>query len=131
MIISGSGVIVTIIVIVVAVFGERIRQLWRSPKLNIRLDEPTYTHTREGINGWFYLIKVWNERKSISAEDTRLNLNKVYKKAPDDTWHEKPFSGPTQVMWQWGQLTPLRPPLDITKKQPHLEEFFIIRKHLI
>lgn len=31
LIISGVGVIVTLIVIIVAIFGERIRQLWRSP----------------------------------------------------------------------------------------------------
>ncbi len=108
LIISGAGVIVTLIVIIVAVFGERIRQLWRSPKLKIKLDEPTFTPTQEGIVGWYYRIKVWNERKSISAEDTRLTLNKVYKKAPDDTWHEQLFSGPTQVMWQWVQLAPIR-----------------------
>jgi len=108
LIISGAGVVATIIVIVIAVFGERIRQLWRSPKLRIKLDEPTFTQTQDGRNGWYYLLKVRNERKSISAEDTRLHLNKVYKKAPDDTWHEQHFSGPTQVMWQWGQLTPLR-----------------------
>jgi hypothetical protein len=56
--------------------------------------------------GWYYLIQVFNERKTSPTYDVRLLLVKVLEKAPDDSWKEQKFSGPTQVMWQWPQISP-------------------------
>lgn len=113
---NAFAILTTIVIIIVAVWGERIRQLWNIPKLEIDLIEPTYNITVGGVNGWYYLLQVRNKRETIPAKNTRIFLRKVYKKAPDGTWHEKEFSGPTQVRWQWSDLTPRLPTIGPSEK---------------
>lgn len=105
--IGAIGVGTTIMIIIVAIWGERIRQIWASPKMKIVLDSPTFNVTTTGIKGWYYLIRISNERRSNPAKNVRLLLMKIFKKGPDGIWREQKFSGPTQVMWQWPQISPL------------------------
>lgn len=107
LLIGAIGVLTTIIIIIIAIWGERVRQIWSKPKLVIKLAEPNFNTTNDGRGGWYYLIQVINSKQSNPANNVRLQLNKVYKKAPDGTWKESKFSGPTQVMWQWSKYSPL------------------------
>lgn len=108
LVIEAVGVIATVIIIFIALFGEKIKQLWNSPKLKIDLTEPTCNITGPPSKqwGWYYRIKVWNKRKRVPAENTILNLNKVYKKTSEYDWQEQHFSGPSQINWQWTKTTP-------------------------
>ena len=49
-----AGTIVAIIVVLVAVMGERIRQWFSRSKLTLTLREPNFTHTINQVNGWYY-----------------------------------------------------------------------------
>jgi hypothetical protein len=102
-----GGVLATFAAVVVAIWGERIRQTWSSPKLTITLDEPSLTTTNDGRKGWYYLLCVKNERQSSPALNVRVLLTRVFKKGPDGSWQEQRFSGPTQVTWRWADLMPL------------------------
>ena len=84
--INAIGIFVAIIVVIVAIFGERIRQLWSSPKLRISMTDPALTSTNNRTKGWYYLIRVTNERLDCPAEDVSLRLLKVYKKTPEGRW---------------------------------------------
>jgi hypothetical protein len=97
----------TLLAIIAAIWGEKIRQIWTKPRLKIRLFEPSLTPTTDGTNGWYYLIKVTNERSSSPAKNVRILLTNSYRQGPDNRWMEQRFSGPTQVMWRWPQHTPL------------------------
>ncbi len=44
------GLFTSIIIIIIALWGERIRQAWNSPQLKISLNEPTTNKTTNGIN---------------------------------------------------------------------------------
>ncbi len=96
-----TGIFVAILVVIVAVLGEKIRQLLLRSKITISLREPNYTITNNGLKGWYYLLKVENFRRNCPAHNVCVMMTKVYKKGPDDLWLEQRFSGPTQVMWQW------------------------------
>lgn len=96
----------TFAAIIAAIWGEKIRQIWTKPKLKINLCEPSLTKTNTGIRGWYYIIQVSNERSSSPANNARILLTNIYKKGPDGSWIEQKFSGPTQVMWRWPQLSP-------------------------
>ena len=96
-----AGTIVAIIVVLVAVMGERIRQWFSRSKLTLTLREPNFTHTINQVNGWYYLLKVSNSRRTCPAENVRVMMTKVYKKGPNGSWFEHKFSGPIQVSWQW------------------------------
>ena len=101
-----AGTVVAVAVIVVAVFGEKIRQWLSRPKITLSLREPNLTATNNQIWGWYYLLKVENSRRTCPAENVRAMMTKVYKKGPDNSWFEQRFSGPTQVMWQWPKTMP-------------------------
>jgi len=101
------GIVLTILIIIIAIWGERFRQFWNKPKIKISLDEPRFNTTNSGIKGWYYLIRISNVKKSSPANNVRLLLTRVQKKGPDGNWREKNFSGPTQVMWQWPEISPL------------------------
>lgn len=94
LIISALGVIVTAFVVVVAIWGEKLRQIWANPKLKITLGEPTLNTTTSGVKGWYYLIRISNERPSSPAQNTRLILTKIFKIGPNGSWQERNFSGP-------------------------------------
>ncbi len=97
----------TLLAVIVAIWGERIRQLWASPTLKLTLDEPAFTPNNLGQRGWYYILKVSNEHLSNPAINVRVNLTKVFKKAPDGTWIDQKVSGPTQVLWRWFNIMPL------------------------
>ncbi|MCF8146251.1 MAG: hypothetical protein K9N21_20275 [Deltaproteobacteria bacterium] len=99
-----AGALATFLAVMVALFGEKIRQLWSSPKLQVRLFEPSVTPNNAGVKGWYYLLQVSNQSRSNPAANVRVLLSKIERKAPDGFWVEEPFSGPVQVMWRWPQF---------------------------
>ena len=99
------GVVGTILVLIMAVWGEKIKQLWNRPRLGIRLGEPSLT-TANGKKAWYFNLVVSNGRRSSPASNTRVLLERVFKKGPDDRWLEEKFSGPVQVLWQWHDQSP-------------------------
>lgn len=107
LIINGLYLAATLLLAVVALFGERIKQLWSHPKLQLILDEPTLTgHSNSDEKGWYYHLRVKNDRKHAPAKNVRVLLYKLMKKGPDGSWLEQKFSGPVQVMWIWADNMP-------------------------
>ena len=104
---NAAGVVVAILIGIIAIWGERIRQAWNNPRLILTLIEPTFTSTQSGVKGWYYRLQVENSKPSCPASNVRIILVKAEKKGPDGNWREYKFSGPTQVMWQFPQLSPL------------------------
>ncbi len=100
------GVFAAVAVVIVALCGERIRQLWASPKLSLRLHEPSLTTVTDGQKAWYYHLRMSNQRRLSPAKNVRVLLTNVLKKAPDQIWRDVRFSGPVQVYWRWHELTP-------------------------
>jgi hypothetical protein len=82
-----GGVVVTFAAVVVAIWGERIRQHFTRPKLALSLDEPSLTSVTDGRQGWYYLLCVSNQRSSSPALNVRVLLTRIHKKGPDGCWH--------------------------------------------
>ncbi len=53
-----AGAATTFLAVLVALFGEKIRQLLSAPRLKIELFEPAITTTNNGVKGWYYLLQV-------------------------------------------------------------------------
>jgi len=107
LIISGLYLFATLLLAFLALFGERIKQAWNRPELRLILDEPTLTsHSNATEKGWYYHVKVINEKRRAPAQNVRVLLCKVMKKGPDGAWLEHKFSGPVQVMWIWPDFMP-------------------------
>jgi hypothetical protein len=105
--ISGAYVVITLGLVVAAIWGEKIRQWLNKPRLRMILDQQTLTtHSDTNKKGWYYHLLVINDKKNSPAKNVRVLLSKVSKKGPDGLWHEHKFSGPVQVMWIWPDMMP-------------------------
>lgn len=100
--------LVTFMAIVVALWGERIRQWWNKPKLRISLADPegSLTTRNDGKKARYYSLHVRNERRSSPATNVRVLLTDIMKQDPDGNWRPLVFSGPVHVMWKWPNMTP-------------------------
>jgi len=104
--IQGAGVFATLCAVIVAIWGEWIRQRLSRPKLMLELAEASLTTTKDGKRGWYYGICVKNHRPSCPARNVRVLLTGVLKQSPDGSWHQQRFSGPIQMVWGWPEFTP-------------------------
>lgn len=66
--------IVTLGVLVVAVFGEPIRNRWWGPKLRMRLNDPNgfVVKRQDGTPTRYYHLEITNERPSVPARGVRV-----------------------------------------------------------
>ena len=105
--IDGLYVLATLLLAAIAIWGDRIRQRWLRPKLRLVLDEPTLTsHSGPDSKGWYYHLRVVNDRRASPATNVRVLFQQMLKKGADDTWQERRFTGPVQVMWRWPDYIP-------------------------
>jgi hypothetical protein len=109
LLIEAVGITVTLVAVAIAIWGERIRQIWTKPQLRISLHDPVFNTIGAETGGWYYLILVTNDRLSSPAQNVRLLLTKVWRQSPDGSWYEQKFSGPTQVAWRWKNVSPQYP----------------------
>ena len=109
LIVSAIGVLVAIAVVITAIWGERLRQLWTKPKLKLALEKPSFNVTSGGPRGWYYILRVKNERPSSPAKNVLILLTRIYKRGPNGAWREQIFSGPVPVTWRWVKWTPIYP----------------------
>jgi hypothetical protein len=93
----------TIVVAVLAIWGDWIRHKWAGPKLRLALLDAvgSVTHRRDGKKGRYYKLRVWNDRKWSPATNVRVVLKSIFKPAADGTPTPQPLSGPLQLTWQW------------------------------
>jgi len=105
--INGFYVLATLLLAAIAIWGERIRQRWLRPKLRLVLDEPTLTfHSGSENKAWYYHLRVVNDKRTSPAITVRVLFQRMLKKGPDDSWQERRFTGPVQVMWRCSNDTP-------------------------
>lgn len=107
LLVGAVGAFVTFLVVIVAIWGERIRQWWTQPKLRISLSdsEGSLTTRRDGKKARYYSIDVRNERRSSPAKNVRVLLTAIEKKGPDENWKPIIFSAPVHVTWKWPKIT--------------------------
>jgi hypothetical protein len=106
LVIAAAGVLFTFLAVLIAIWGQPIRNHWSKPRLQIALKPPVFAETTHGKKGWYYLISVTNTRRSAPAQHVQLLLTTIWKQDPAGSWYEHVFSGPVQVTWRWHHNTP-------------------------
>ena len=102
------GGIGTIIVAILAIWGDRIRTLLGlGPKLVLELHDHMgeYNELRDDKNnivghGRWYHLRVSNVRKWTKAINVRIVIIELTKPAADGSFIRQPLSGPLQLMWR-------------------------------
>ncbi len=91
----------TIIISILAVWGDKIRSYIAGPKLKFGLHNPLgdITLRGDGRRTIYYHVKVNNERRWAAARRVRILCNSISKKAPDGSFVQEPLIIPVQLTW--------------------------------
>lgn len=111
---EGAAAIATFLAIVVAIWGNRLRQnLGLRPKLVVALNDPPSELTQVATKdkplfpAWYYHVRVRNERSWAEAKNVRVVITHLFKPAADGSLVRQPLSGPLQLMWRFAVYKPL------------------------
>jgi hypothetical protein len=113
----------TLAVVVLAIWGEKIRAKLTPAKLSIRphtlKGDPTVLKTAVqgdgGVKVMYYHLKVVNERRWLPAQDCRVSLTGLSRRGPDGKFHAVPMAVPLPFNWAPAPHTPAR--VTVTKEQ--------------
>lgn len=107
-IIQGAGVILTLLLAVIAIWGDQIRARWVGPKLRLSLYDPEgiLTCFTNGPPTRYYHLKVENLRKGAIAHNVRVVISSIMKPAADGRWAQETISGPLQLQWRFHENHP-------------------------
>jgi hypothetical protein len=95
----------TLLVAVLAIWGDLIKSHITGPKLVISLHDPQGEPTKmnDGKKARHYHLKVSNKRRWAPAKNVRVVLTNVIKPAADGSYPSESLSGPLQLQWQFSQ----------------------------
>lgn len=109
--IQAFGVLVTLALAAVAIWGEALRRRWAGPKLRVWLYDPLgepMPITGGNRSRWYHL-RVENQRPGTIASNVRVVLTKVARPAPDGHLEPRELSMPIPMNWQHGHSAPENP----------------------
>lgn len=91
----------TIGAVLVAIFGNWIKQRIFSAKLDVQVlneegELTSYTNNEQVI---YFHLKVINLRKSVIVKNCRIYLKKIQKRQADSEFHDLPLSVPPRFPW--------------------------------
>jgi len=101
----------TIVVVILAIWGNLIRSRFAGPKLKISLRHPQgeLNYIRDGTPARYYHLNVVNNRRGAQAKNVRVVLTRLLKSAPDSKLVNQTLSGPLQLTWQFPHIHPQYP----------------------
>jgi hypothetical protein len=120
-IINGFIAVGTIAVAILAIWGDSIRARFVGPKLslvphnNLKGEVVPLTNRPRAI---YYHLKVVNARKTVSATNCRVLLNKIWRRIPNGAFQEVKFAVPLTFVWAPAEITP---PYITLVKEHHLD----------
>jgi hypothetical protein len=108
LVIQGVVAVGTLIVAIIAIWGDHIRSWWSGPRLKVPLLNPMgeLNPLNDGRQCRNYHLKVTNNRKGSPAHNVQVFLMKVFRSAADGTLVDRSFSGPLQLTWQFPEYNP-------------------------
>ena len=105
------AVLATLLLAILAIWGNSIRARLVGPKLKLKLFNPEgeRINLSNGSQARYYHVRVTNERRSAQANNVRVVLTKVMRPAADGSIPLDSLSGPIQLTWQHGHSMPQYP----------------------
>jgi hypothetical protein len=98
----------TVLVFVLAIWGEPIRAYLIGPRLLITLLDPKGERLtlKNGQDCRYYHLRVENKRRWSPAHNVRVLLTSLDRPAADGEVPGSRLSGPIQLKWQYGNVVP-------------------------
>ncbi|MBN1663809.1 MAG: hypothetical protein JW943_09435 [Deltaproteobacteria bacterium] len=107
--ISILSAIGTLIVAIVAIWGDWVRAKLAPPKLTIDKHNlrGSLTNYNSGQKVIFYHLRVVNHRHWFVSRNCRVILKQIFKKGPDGEYHPVSYVVPLQFTWSPSEFTPI------------------------
>ncbi len=104
-------VLATLLLAVLAIWGNSIRSKLVGPKLTLKLFDPLGERIdlSDGSEARYYHLRVTNTRRTARANNVRVVLTKVMRSAADGSFPSESLTGPIQLTWQHGHSMPQYP----------------------
>jgi hypothetical protein len=98
----------TLLIAIIAIWGNLFRSWWSGPKLKVFILNPLgeVNPLNDGTPVRNYHLKVTNSRKGAPAYNVRMILTKIFQPAADGRLVDRSFSGPLQLTWQFSAMHP-------------------------
>lgn len=98
----------TIVVAIIAIWGDFLRSVFAAPKLKISLfdKEGEPTQYSDGRNVRYYHLLIKNIRKWAPAKNVLVHVVSLEKPNPDGEWQKAMYSGHVPLVWQFGDYYP-------------------------
>jgi len=96
----------TLLVAILAIFGEQIRAICFGPRLIIAINNPQgelVSESPSNIQGIFYHLKIDNIGKTI-ARNVRIFCIQISKKNANGTYENKNLTAPEQFAWRFSNI---------------------------
>jgi hypothetical protein len=101
---------VTLLLAIIAIWGNTVRMWLRGPKLQVNLrSEKGESIKLDGVKTWYYHLLVRNIRRRTTIANHVRVVVKTLVRSSDGTMIPIPLSGPIQLAWQWEASTPQFP----------------------
>jgi hypothetical protein len=110
----------TVIVAILAIWGDKVRARIAGPKLVLQLRDTqgnlTYSEGEKGTIRYlaYYHVMVVNKRKWSPAKNVRILVTRIEKRLPDGSFHPEPLPIPLQLTWAHPQFHELFPTISDT-----------------
>jgi hypothetical protein len=111
LIIQGVGVVCTIVVAILAIWGDLIRSRFAGPKLriNLRSSKGELNYIQDRTPTLYYHLRVVNKRRGAQAKNVRVVLTGLLKSDRHGKFVDQTLSGPLQLTWQFPNIHPQYP----------------------
>jgi hypothetical protein len=109
--VQAVAVFATLLLAVLAIWGNTIKAKLVGPKLTLKLFDPLGERIdlSDGSEARYYHLRVTNTRRSAHANNVRVVLTKVMRSAADGSFPSESLTGPIQLTWQHGHSMPQYP----------------------
>ena len=123
-IINGFIAIGTIVVAILAIWGDSVRAKFTGPKLSLVQHnlKGSVVPLSNGQRSIFYHRKVVNKRSPINATNCRVLLKKIWRKVTNGVFQEVSLTVPLTFVWAPSEITP--PYINLRKE--HVLDFGIV-----
>lgn len=109
--IHALGVLASVIVAILAIWGDYFRSRFAGPILTLNLVSPDGERTSwtGDVPTRFYHLRVRNDRRWAPGRNVRVVVTRIARVAADQSLAPLPMSGPLQLTWQFPQTSPQYP----------------------
>ncbi|MCP4568697.1 MAG: hypothetical protein GY841_14055 [FCB group bacterium] len=99
-----SAAVGTIVIAIIAIWGDFIKSLWAAPRLSIKLRNThgEFTKLSNTTPARYYHLVASNARSWAIAKNAIVYLNQVEQPGPDGQWQHMLDTGPIPLLWQFG-----------------------------